>query len=181
MVQKKLMKHLKMSWRHSIFKEKNLGVIVSATFHRQEGNYQKINEEMNRWQEWRDTHLESVYPNLGSIFATKDIYSHIGKNHKFYKILLYLLRRYFSGNLNPRNNSRLAKFTAYYFGLNKKKMPYSEHTLNTFVNNNTGSARIIEYMEALKRLTGGNLRMENEIIQEPVRKTIHEEHSKKIY
>ena len=122
---------------------------------------------MNRWQEWRDTHLESVYPNLGSIFATKDIYSHIGENHKLYKILLFLIRKYFSVNLNPRNNVRLAKLTAHYFGLNKKKMPYSNYTLNTFVNNNIGSTRIIEYIQELKRLTAGNLRMENEIIEGP--------------
>lgn len=159
---------LDMSWRHSIFMDKNLGVIVSATFHRQEGNYEKINEEMNRWQKWRDTHLESVYPNLGSIFATKDIYAHIAENHRVYKILLWLVRKYFSGNMNPKNNSRLAKLTASYFGLSKKKMPYSDYTLNTFVNDNMGSERIIEYMEVLKRLTGGNLRMENEIIEGPI-------------
>ena len=70
--------------------------------------------------------------------------------------------------MNPKNNSRLAKLTASYFGLSKKKMPYSDYTLNTFVNDNMGSARIIEYIEVLKRLTGGNLRMENEIIEGPI-------------
>lgn len=159
---------LHMGWRHSAFQEKNLGIIVRATFDCPAGNSETIRHQMTRWQDWRDAYLESQYPNLGSIFATKDIYQEIANRHRAYRTVLWVFRKLVLRNDRPRNGTMLARLTASFFGFKRLGLPYSEKGINTFVNRgNTSSNEILAYIDVLRELTGGAVKLENEIVTAP--------------
>ena len=160
---------LALGWRHSVFQDKDLGVIARATFNCPKGDGDAIRRQMNRWQGWRDAYLESDYPNLGSIFSTKDIYRDIANQHRGYRAVLWVFRKLMSRHDRPRNCAMLAQLTAFFFGFKRRGLPYSGKTINTFVNRgNASSEEIVAYIDVLRDLIGGSVKQENEVVTSPV-------------
>ena len=156
---------LKMNQRYSIFHEQPDWIITQATFKREEGDYKEINDELNRWQSWRDTYLEGDFPNLGSIFATKDLYADMARHYPLYRVLLKFVRNVIYRNSKQIDNRILNAVTAFYFGWFWKKYPYSPKTLNTFINTGLHTNHILSYIDTLKVLTKDLVRLENEVVK----------------
>ena len=101
---------LSLKWRGSIFKE-NKFLIVYVRFFISKNMYigEKITKKNSlKITEHRKIYQESDLPNLGSIFATKNIYKDLSKKN-FTFFFIYLLYKILS---------------VYYFNFNKKKYRY---------------------------------------------------------
>ncbi len=48
----------------------------------------------NKYDAERKKYQETKYPNLGSVFKTKDLYKDISRKFIFYKLGIYLIRIY---------------------------------------------------------------------------------------
>jgi len=155
--------NLKFAFRHSIFKEKDIGIILNARFNIEYGNKNEINKKIKYFSVDRRTYQEYKYSNLGSIFATKDLYSEISKHYLCYRIILYFIRK-LNIILKPNDNKLVNKVTCWYFNLGFKKQPFSDKTMNCLISNNITSNEAIEYINIIKRLTKNNVLLENEIV-----------------
>lgn len=158
-----LKESLKYAFRHSIFKKKNIGIILNARFNIEYGNKNEINKKIKYFNANRRTYQECQYSNLGSIFATKDLYSDIAKHYLCYRIILYFIRK-LNIILKPIDNKLVNKVTCLYFNLRFKKQPFSDKTMNCLINNNITSKEAIEYINIIKRLTKNSVLLENEIV-----------------
>jgi len=158
-----LKKNLNFSFRYSSFKERDVGIILNARFDIENGNKDEIFKKIKYFNVNRRTYQEHKYPNLGSIFATKDIYADIAQHYLFYKKILYFTRK-LNIVLKPNNNKLLNKITCLYFNLRFKKRPFSDKTMNCLINNDITSKEAIEYINTIKRLTKNGVLLENEII-----------------
>lgn len=159
-----LRKDLKFAFRHSIFGEMNIGVILDARFRIKYVDRNEIAKKIKYFKENRRTYQEYKYLSLGSIFATHDLYSEIAKHHLGYRLILYFVRK-LNALLKPLDNRLLNKITCRYFNLRFSKQPFSNKTMNCLINNNITSKEAIEYINTVKRLTKNNLPLENEIVQ----------------
>lgn len=156
---------LDFSFRHSLFMEKNLGVILSARFSPNMGKKQEeTKDRIDVLNANRRRNQESEFPNLGSIFSTKDIYLDIAKHHFFYQKLVSLCRRYYRFS-NPDNNRLLNQITCLWFGLKFDPKPFSDKTLNCFINApGVRTDLVLSYIEQMKVLTNNEIEVEVEII-----------------
>ena len=158
-----LKKDLRFAYRHSIFKEENIGIILNARFRIKYGNKNGINAKIKYFSDNRRTYQEHRYPNLGSIFATQDLYFEIAKHHLGYKVILYFIRK-LNIILRSIDNKLVNKTTCWYFSLRFKKQPFSDKTMNCLVNNNITTKEAIEYINIIKKLTKNSVPLENEIV-----------------
>jgi len=63
----------------------------------------------------------------------------------------------------------LAKLTAMFFRFKRRGLPYSEKTINTFVNRGgLSSDEVVAYIEVLRDLIGDGIKQENEVVTAPV-------------
>ncbi len=164
---------LQFAYRHSIFHSQKLGIIVGARFSIGERkDLCDINDRIAHFTSFRSRYLESGYPNLGSTFATDDIYREIACYHYGYGIILKLTRkivynRYMYKFFKINNNRVLNFVTCKYFGFSYKKSPFSDKTLNTVINNReSGLDAVLDYIDFIKQLTKGKLDLEIEIVGE---------------
>jgi len=156
-------KDLRFAFRHSIFREKDIGIILDTRFHIEHGNKDEINEKIRYFRDNRRTYQEHGYRNLGSIFATQDLYSEIANHHLGYKLILYFLRK-LNAVLKPSDNKLLNKVTCCYFNLRFKKQPFSHKTMNCLINNNITSKKAVEYIAIIRDLIKDSVPLENEIV-----------------
>lgn len=175
-------KELDFSFRHSKLQDANMGTVISARFKIEKGNQAEIKRKIAEFSEFRRTFLEQTHPNLGSVFATYNIYKDIARNHKFYgfcittlKFMFYRFRRIHKPSDNrilnrcrnrPTDNRILNSFTAWYFGWKFACQPHSDKTLNCIINNGCTTDELLAYIKCLHDLTGGALKIENEILGE---------------
>lgn len=82
---------LKFGFRHSIFQEQKLGVIVEAKFRCIKGDVKDIVDKLARHSKSRREYQEWTHPNLGSAFVTFDIYREIRKGILCTGLLFYLI------------------------------------------------------------------------------------------
>lgn len=158
-----LKKDLKFAVRHSVFREKDIGIILDARFHVEHGNKDEINKKIRYFRDNRRTYQEHNYHNLGSIFATQDLYSEIAKHHLGYKLILYFVRK-LNAILKPSDNKLLNKVTCCYFNLRLKKQPFSDKTMNCLINNSITSKEAVEYINMIRELIRDSVPLENEIV-----------------
>jgi UDP-N-acetylmuramate dehydrogenase len=151
------------SFRNSRFKNENLGVIIEAEFIIRKGNPEILLSKIEAVSWNRKTYQENHFPNLGSAFATLDIYRDIGRCHYGYKLVLWLVRKLM--RFSKRTNNVLLNYaTCRYFGLDYHVRIFSDKTMNCIVNRgNTKSADMVDYLEMLRRLTCGKVAQEIEI------------------
>jgi UDP-N-acetylmuramate dehydrogenase len=156
---------LNYSYRHSAFKDKDLGVILSARFSPNislSKDHIKSRIDSLNWN--RRNYQEAKFPNLGSIFATKDIYMDMARFDYIYWKLLLLARWYLSWT-KPQDNKLINAITCLRFGIKFKPQPFSDKTMNCFINAPGVSTNlIIKYIEKMKTLTHNEVKIEIEII-----------------
>jgi len=159
---------LDFSFRKSRFKNEQLGVIVQAYFKIKTGDTNEARLALKAYKKDRLTFQEKNLPNLGSAFATYDIYTDLAKNNSSYR-LIYLAFKVFYKIHIPNNNIFLNYVTAKYFGWKFDKKPYSDKTLNCLVNRGIHTNKYLEYISILKKLTNDSVKLENEIFPNPLK------------
>ena len=148
---------LNFTWRKSILHEKKL-IAISCIFDFPSNNRVDVKEIQNKSKKimiHRKTFQESDLPNLGSIFATKNIYKELSKVN-IYFFLLYLINKVgtfimFKFFKSKIRNYRKKIMSLYAKSLNLekfKKFSVSEKTLNCLINK--GSSEASEAIELLK-------------------------------
>ncbi len=140
-IYKKKKDQLFFSWRSSYFHKKNLIILkVEFEFTKKESQL-KLDNYINEIKAHRGFYQENTFPNLGSLFATKNIYKDLSKNSislyctfLIHNFLTILFKRYSRANL-----IRYRKFSkSLYLNLLKIKkingFGFSEKTLNCVIN-----------------------------------------------
>ncbi len=167
---------LSLKWRGSIFKE-NKFLIVYVRFFISKNKY--IGEKLTgknslKITEHRKTYQESNLPNLGSIFATKNIYKDLSKkNFTFlFVYLIYKILSVYYYNFNKKKiqifKSNFVKIYLKLLGLNKyENFSSSSKTLNCLVNKGSNSStEAINFLKQFKRESKNCLNFENIILHE---------------
>ncbi len=143
-------------------------IITSATFDAKQGDPQRIFEMMELYHAKRHKHQDFLYPTLGSLFSTRDIYSALGVADKRYQVRLKWIRRLFYSKKirreTPINRRRLNQFVCNYFGWTFDLQPFSDKTMNCITNRGQHTDRFVEYIELLKAHLPDSVRLENEIM-----------------
>jgi len=162
-------------WRHSIFHDlpKNY-VIVSATFTLKSGDLAGLSNAMEYSKNHRLEYQEHGLPNLGSIFATDNIYREISRVNLKYKVGVFLVRVvvlwggwiFFPSTRTKVWAAAMNRFTQGFFSLaSKERVGFSKHTFNCVVNLGGGCATdIINFIENVKRKIRVLVPLEIEII-----------------
>lgn len=164
--------------RNSIFKN-NKYIIVSAVFNLKKGKRSSIYRKVERFHIARHSYQEFVYPNLGSIFATKNIYKDLSRNSKFYKIKYYLIHLLFYNRImrfirrKRPNNKLLNQMTIKHFGI-KNNGIHSIKTLNCLTNKDDSTNTILKYISEISCKLEGITEIENIIFQDNILEVLDE-------
>jgi len=159
-------KETKFSFRYSIFQEFKDFIILSARFRLLNGNQKDIDEKIRLCQRDRNIYQETKYPNLGSLFKTRDIYEDIACQHKMYAYLLWFLRK--TSKFYGRKNNRVINyFTIKYFNMNYgHEKPFSDKTLNCLVNRgNLTFKKAMVFIDMMKKILKNSVELEIEIVE----------------
>lgn len=167
-------KDLELSWRSSLIKKRKI-TVISCLFFINKKNYiganltkEKSLEIMNH----RKTYQENDLPNLGSIFATKNIYKDLARlNIIFYFVyLVYKLLSIFYHNFRRKKlhqfRTSFIKLYLKMLKLNKfQNFTSSSKTLNCIVNKGSDkSTEAIIFLQDFKKQTKNCLKFENIIL-----------------
>jgi UDP-N-acetylmuramate dehydrogenase len=164
--------NLLFKWRSSAFHNKLKDYIVlDAVFNLIKGSSEDIMAHINKAVQHRKKYQENRYPNIGSIFATKDIYSDISKHFLCYKLCHFLIRVFIKialWNKSDRYARIMNSFTQYYFHLKPtEKVGFSETTFNCIVNRgNATASEIINFIKKVQIAIDYCVRLEIEIIED---------------
>lgn len=127
----------------------------------------KIIEHRNKFQ-------EKFLPNLGSLFATKDLYRDL-KNKNIIFFLLYFFHKTLSIIILNFSNKRIFGYRKFIVGVyekflrldKKKKYSLSNSTINCLVNNGSESANdAIEFIRDMKKKISNCADLENIILDD---------------
>lgn len=154
---------LDFSFRHSRFKLSVGDIIVSAAFHLTKGDVEESQKKVKQFSMHRKMILEYDYPNLGSTFATTDIYSELARFDRKYKLILLFMRTFVHRLLRVKNNRILNKITFRYYNISIPCHFVSDKTMNTIINIGCSTKYIIEYIERIRLITNKTLPLEIEI------------------
>lgn len=164
---------LRFGWRHSAFHDElRRYTIVCARFalvSNPSGGQEKLQSteaEINR-----RTYQESEYPNLGSLFATRNIYGDLARNFMLYRLLSAcsrLLVRLMPGDRHSNAAKLFVGLTRAYFHI--KDIPHvglSPKTINCVVNRGGAQAdEIISFVKQVRAKMRNRLRFEIEILED---------------
>ncbi len=159
---------LDLKWRSSAFhtKFRHL-IIVGASFTINRSSAELQMKIFNKYDEERKKYQETKYPNLGSVFKTKDLYKDISSKFIVYKLGIYLIRIYVKLFTKYRHAafSKLARsFTLWYFRIEKNhKVFFSDYTINTVCNLGGNSIDIIEFINDFQKKIDYSQELEIEV------------------
>ena len=165
---------LNFSWRKSILHEKKF-IVCSCEFEFPKENNlgtKKTKSKSLHIMNHRKKFQEDIYPNLGSIFATKNIYKDLSKiSLSFYllfivnKILSIIVFNFFKSKIKDYRKLIIEVYKKL-LGLNKfKGFSVSDKTLNCLINKGVGgSSEAIMLLEVFDQKTKNKLKMENIIL-----------------
>ena len=144
------------NWRYSILHDLNQNIIIlSATFSLEKGNVDDLTSSLNKIRINRLNYQENSNPNLGSIFATKNIYHEICKKNFIYSIIYYgflLYSKLFLKKHPIKHAHYLNKITQKYFNLSNNKIKFSYFTFNCIINKNNNKANdIISFIKTIHK------------------------------
>lgn len=143
-------------------------IITRVIFEAKQGNAQDVFEKMELYHAKRHKHQDFLYPTLGSLFSTRDIYGDLGAGDKKYQTKLKWVRRIFYSKRfrreTPMNRRRINEFICRYFGWTFDIQPYSDKTLNCITNRGQHTNVFLQYIELLKAHLPEHVRLENEIM-----------------
>lgn len=157
------------SWRHSILHDQLSGwIVVSARFRpeKQDGVEDSVRER--EIKSHRQYYQESKYPNLGSTFATTNIYGDLADKFFGYRLGLFLIRaisKFMPGDRHMHFARLARRFTMIYFrSFGSMRVDYSESTFNCVVNKGGATANeIIKFIESTQLALGYSVKIEVEI------------------
>lgn len=160
------------TWRHSAFHDRLAGyIILAARFRLIPGSKTAEIERMERVKIDRKTYQENALPNLGSTFATIDIYGDIAKRFFGYKCGLFLVKlitrllRVITMRRCHWYPGLARQYTKFYFRLKgSNAVDYSASTFNCVVN--LGGAKaddIIDFVIETHRAIGKCVPLEIEL------------------
>ena len=161
-------------WRYSIFKD-NFFIILKANFLFPKNNYSKreiLEKKMFKIKKHRNAFQEKKYPNLGSTFATQNIYKDLSKKNIFFYIIyfLYRLLSFFCSLISETYLLKFRKFAVLFYskllGIKKsEKFFFSDRTINCVINlgSNNGN-EAIKFVKFFENKLRGCCRLENIII-----------------
>lgn len=164
---------LRFGWRHSAFHDElRRYTIVGARFalvSNPSGGQEKLQTteaEINR-----RTYQESKYPNLGSLFATRNIYGDLARHFVLYRLLYTcskLMVRLMSGDRHSNAAKLLVALTRAYFHIeDTPQVGLSPKTINCVVNRGSAQAdEIINFVKQVRSKMGNRLRFEIEILED---------------
>ena len=169
-------KDLNFKWRSSIFHKMKDFIILNILFEFPKkliSNTENINNRILIIKNHRIKFQEKKLPNLGSLFATKDLYSDIAKASLKFKIL-NILNKFITKIILKISNEDilliyrklLIKIYSIFFGiLNKKSFSLSDRTINCLVNNGSNNANeAIEIIKKIEKKINYAQKLENIII-----------------
>ncbi len=147
-------------WRSSIFKnKKNIITNVILFFKRKTEISEKEKDKKKKFILERSYFQENRLPNLGSLFATRDLYKDI-KNISLIYYILYLIKKIFSVVAKQisdesliKTRKQLSRVYGYFFNIKKNsKFRISDKTINCIVNCGSESSKEgIELIEGLEQ------------------------------
>jgi UDP-N-acetylmuramate dehydrogenase len=161
--------NMNFSWRHSILHDLLSGwIVISARFRleKQDGFEDSMRE--HQIKSHRRYYQESKYPNLGSTFATTNIYGDLAVKFIGYRVGLLFIRaisKFMFGDRHLRYANLARRFTMSYFrSFGTLRVDYSKCTFNCVVNKGGATANeIIKFVEATQRALGYSVQIEIEI------------------
>lgn len=154
---------MQFNYRKSILQKSTLGIVVRVGFDiSNRDKKENLKNTIKSFQLNRNKYMEHTHPNLGSLFATHDIYKEFTKNDFLYKILLFFIRKFIYRLLKPNNNKILNYVTCKYFRINFNNQPFSDKTMNCLINVDD-TKESLKYINTIKKITNNNLKLENEI------------------
>ena len=169
---------IKFDWRSSIFQKKKDFIILSAIFSFPKKNikeFELINEKIKKVKNHRAKFQEKKLPNLGSLFATKNLYEDIAKSGSLYNIL-YLFNkfttkvifRFFNTNLLIIFRKFIVRVYSLLLGIKKNDcFKLSDRTINCLVNKNSSSANeAIKIIRNFEKKINYSQKLENIIMEE---------------
>ena len=165
-------KDIKLNWRKSIFHNKDF-IIVGANFfipikNHKNSNY--IEYKINKIKGNRSKYQEKTHPNLGSLFATKDIYSDLKfVCFKFFYFFIYhkILTILINNKIVKKDITNLRKKINFkykeHLGLNSfKNFSLSDKTINCLINKGAKkSNEAIALVKIINDKTGNRIKLEN--------------------
>lgn len=166
---------IRFGWRSSIFQELKGFIITEVYFKFPKDNvksFDEIKKRIDFVKNHRQKYQEKEYPNLGSLYATKNLYYELSK---LSLVFLFLYMFYLIGTktiylfLNEQKLLSFRKFIvklySLYFKIDKRKFLFSEKTINCLVNKGSEfSDDAIETINILERKIKGRIKIENNII-----------------
>ena len=168
----------KLQWRSSIFHNYKNTIILNALFEFPKNNVTDIdiiNRNINRVKKHRITFQEKKFPNLGSLFATKDLYKDISYSSFLFKIL-YIINKILTKLIRKfSNEDSLIKFRklmvniySFFIGINKKSsFKLSDRTIDCIINNNSTNANeAIKIIKNYQKKIKYSQRLENIILED---------------
>ena len=141
-------------WRYSILHDLDKKfIILSATFTLEIGNLSILKNTLSKIKAKRLTFQEHRNPNLGSIFATENIYKEITKKNIIYLLFYYqflIFSKIFLKKYPLIHAHFLNKLTQIFFNVYNNKIKFSYYTFNCIINKNNNNAddliRFIRYI-----------------------------------
>ncbi len=159
-------------WRNSPF-QKNNNIILICYFRFNQvcfDNIEIINNKIKKIREHRSFFQENTYPNLGSLYATKDLYYDLGQLSFFLKILFNMnfyttkvLRKFFKKNSIIIFRKFLVFLYSKYFKIKKSdNFLFSDKTINCLINKNgsKNSSEAILLIKKIDKIINGKINKE---------------------
>lgn len=169
-------KDLELDWRSSIFLKRKKIVIIEAVFEFPKKNLitQSLMEHnINKIKHHRKTFQEKYLPNLGSLFATKNLYKDISKSSLIFKtmyivnrIVTKLILKFFHEYHLVKYRKISVKIYSYFLGI-ESNSPFklSDRTINCLTNNGSSQAnKAIDIIRKIQKNINYAQKLENIII-----------------
>lgn len=168
----------KLEWRSSIFHNYKNIIILNALFEFPKNNLTEIdiiNKNIEKVKRHRITFQEKKFPNLGSLFATKDLYKDISSSSFFFKglyllniIFTKLIRKFLNENYLVKYRKLMVGIYSLSLGINKQSsFKLSDRTINCLVNNNSTNANdAIKIIRSYQKKIKYSQKLENIILED---------------
>jgi len=170
-------KQISFGWRYSIFQEKKNFLIFEIKFIfplDRKMNLDKINERVNEVRRHREVFQENRLPNLGSLYATKNLYYDLSKiSFSFFFLYLFNLfvtKFFYLCRIHNKLllfRKFLVKIYSINFGIKNDKFSFSDRTINCLVNKTKcdQSFQAFELIEKLEKKIKGKIKLENVLVK----------------
>jgi UDP-N-acetylmuramate dehydrogenase len=168
----------KLEWRSSIFHNYKNIIILNALFEFPKNNLTEIdiiNKNIEKVKRHRITFQEKKFPNLGSLFATKDLYKDISSSRFLFKVLYFLniiitklIRKFLNENYLIKYRKFIVGIYSLILGINKhSSFKLSDRTINCLINNDSTNANeAIKIIRNYQKKIKYSQKLENIILED---------------